>query len=108
MLPPVMVMGAGAVQLPLFSLQVAIPRPWDAPTTKPPFTSEGTTATHLAESRISTGIPLSGAAIISLSTVAAASARLAALSDAKLKLLIRNAHITPQKNLFIRFLRHRL
>src|ERR1700761_2761398 len=99
-----MVSGAGGVQLPLLSLHVAIPRPCDAPTTNPPLRSEGTTATHLAESRISTGMPLSGAAMISLSTVAAASARLAALSEAKVKLQIRNAHARPQKNLFMKFL----
>src|ERR1041385_4357812 len=45
--------------------QVATPRPFSAPNTNPPLSKLGTTATHLACSRTSSGMPLSGAAMIS-------------------------------------------
>src|SRR5271169_3798106 len=45
----------------------------------PPLSSEGTTATHSADASTSSGIPLSGAAWISSSTVAAPSTRPEAL-----------------------------
>src|SRR5208283_4887880 len=46
---------------------------------KPPLSSDGTTATHSADPRISSGIRLSGAAWISSRTVPAASTRPEAL-----------------------------
>src|SRR5262249_32595727 len=75
----VRVNGAGGLQ-PLSVRQVTMPRPCAPPKTKPPFNREGTTAMHLADPRISSGMPLSGADMISLRTVAADSARWAALS----------------------------
>src|SRR5215831_6648666 len=45
----------------------------------PPFSSDGTTATHSAEPSTSSGIPVSGADSISLRTVAAAWTRSSAL-----------------------------
>src|SRR5207253_6081981 len=45
----------------------------------PPFSIDGTTATHSADPRISSGIPWSGAASISSRTLAAAWIRSAAL-----------------------------
>src|ERR1700757_176017 len=74
MLPPVTTKNAGAVQ-PFGVRQLARPRPYFAPTTKPPFNMEGTTATHSARLRISCGIPESGADSISLRTSAAACTR---------------------------------
>src|SRR5438270_8116087 len=78
-LPPLMLKGAGAVQ-PSAVRQVATPLPYAPPIPRPPLSNEGTTATHLAELRISSGIPLSGVAMISFSTLAADSTRLAAVS----------------------------
>src|SRR3989442_13799885 len=74
-LPPVTVKGAGALH-PELVRQVAIPLPCRPPKTKPILTIDGMTATHLAESRSSSGIPLSGVPMISSKTVAAASIRL--------------------------------
>ena len=41
--------------------QLATPRPYFAPTMKPPFSIDGTTATHSARLKISSGMPESGA-----------------------------------------------
>src|SRR5690242_12608105 len=46
---------------------------------KPPFSNEGTTATHSAEASTSSGMPVSGADSISSRTVPAASTRSSAL-----------------------------
>src|SRR5579862_8423367 len=51
-----------------------MPLPCAPPKTNPPLSRDGTTATHLAEPRISSGMPLSGADMISFRTVAADSA----------------------------------
>jgi hypothetical protein len=74
-LPPVTEKGAGALH-PELVRQVAIPLPWRPPKTKPILIIEGITATHFAEPRSSSGIPLSGVPMISSNTVAAASIRL--------------------------------
>src|SRR5579864_1800778 len=72
-----MVKNAGSLQ-PLGVRQLATPRPYCAPNTKPPFNMEGTTATQSADPMTSSGMPVSGAAWISSRTVAAAFTRLAA------------------------------
>src|SRR5581483_5348200 len=69
-LPPEMVMNAGALQ-PFAVRQVATPLPPLPPKMNPPLTMCGTTATHLACSNTSSGIPLSGIPIISCNTVVA-------------------------------------
>src|SRR5579863_1392660 len=80
-LPPEIVMNAGALQ-PSAVRQVATPLPPSAPKTNPPFTMCGITATHLACSNTSSGIPLSGIPIISCNTVVALSSRAVASSRA--------------------------
>src|SRR5579864_2905812 len=65
---------AGALH-PFAVRQLASPRPYFPPTMNPPFSIDGTTATHCAEPRTSWGMPLSGAAWISFKTSAAAWAR---------------------------------
>src|SRR5262245_23931509 len=94
--------GAGALH-PFSVRQVAMPRPCDPPKINPPFSKEGTTATHLAELSTSSGMPLSGADMISLSTVAAESARPAALS-AKDRVEIKSAKIIAFRGSLIGFL----
>src|SRR4030095_7098577 len=79
--PPEIVMNAGALQ-PLAVRQVATPFPPLPPTTNPPLTMCGTTATHLACSNTSSGIPLSGIPIISCITWVALSRRSVASSRA--------------------------
>src|SRR6185312_4394399 len=81
-LPPVMVIGAGALQ-PCAVRQVATPLPWFPPKPTAILTMDGTTATHSAESRTPFGIPLSGVPIISVRTVAAVSRRFS-ISDLSL------------------------
>src|SRR5271157_1081883 len=80
-LPPEIVMNAGALQ-PSAVRQVATPLPPLAPKTNPPLTICGMTATHLACSSTSSGIPLSGIPIISCITVVALSSRSVASSSA--------------------------
>src|ERR1022692_1419049 len=65
---------AGALQ-PFGVRQLASPRPYFAPTMNPPFSIDGTTATHSALLRISWGMPESGADSISFSTSEAACTR---------------------------------
>src|SRR5215469_9409829 len=69
-LPPSMAKKAGALH-PLGVRQLATPRPYRAPKTNPPFSMEGTTATHSAEPSTSWGMPVSGALWISSRTAAA-------------------------------------
>src|SRR6185437_5571364 len=78
-LPPVIVMGAGALQ-PFPVRQLAIPLPWLPPNPTAIFTMEGITAMHCALPMTLSGIALSGVAIISSKTFAEASIRLA-MSD---------------------------
>src|SRR5580658_988575 len=80
-LPPEIVTNAGALQ-PSAVRQVATPLPPSAPNTNPPLTMCGITATHLACSNTSSGIPLSGIPIISCSTMVALSRRSVASSFA--------------------------
>jgi hypothetical protein len=80
-LPPEIVTNAGALQA-LAVRQVATPLPPLPPKTKPPLTILGTTAMHFACSSTSSGIPLSGAPIISCITVVALSSRSVASSRA--------------------------
>src|SRR6266852_6380509 len=80
-LPPEIVMNAGALQ-PLIVRQVATPLPPLPPKIKPPLTMCGITATHFACSNTSSGIPLSGALIISCNTLVALSSRSMASSRA--------------------------
>jgi hypothetical protein len=61
---------------------------------------EGTTATHLAEPRISSGMPLSGVAMISFKTVAADSTLPAAVSEND-TLVTRSANSTTRNVNFI-------
>src|SRR4030095_5060575 len=74
-------MNAGALQ-PLAVRQVATPLPPLPPKIKPPLTMWGTTATHFACSNTSSGIPLSGAPLISYKTLVALSRRSVASSRA--------------------------
>src|SRR5580658_10707099 len=69
-----MVKNAGVLQ-PFGVRQLARPLPYFAPKTNPPFSIDGTTATHSALPRISCGVPESGAAWISFNTSAAACTR---------------------------------
>src|SRR5690349_1081681 len=87
-LPPETVKNAGALQPPLVVLQVATPLPCCPPMPNPPLIICGTMATHFAPLKTFSGMPLSGAAVISCRTVAALSSRLAAsvLSSAATKL----------------------
>src|SRR2546430_11417073 len=78
-LPPATVIGAGALQ-PDLVRQVATPLPWFPPIPRPILSIEGTTAIHCASPRTLSGIPLSGVDMISFSTFAALSRRLA-MSD---------------------------
>src|ERR1700675_5151870 len=78
-LPPEIVMNAGALQ-PFAVRQVATPLPPLPPKIKPPLTMWGTTAMHFACSNTSSGIPLSGIAIISCNTLPAFSSRSVASS----------------------------
>src|ERR1017187_10395275 len=80
-LPPEIVINAGALQ-PSEVRQVATPLPPLAPKIKPPLTMCGITATHLACSNTSCGIPLSGIPIISCITLVALSSRSVASSRA--------------------------
>src|SRR5260370_42594079 len=80
-LPPEIVMNAGALQ-PFAVRQVATPLPPLPPKIKPPLTMWGTTAMHFACSNTSSGIPLSGIAIISCNTLPAFSSRSVASSRA--------------------------
>src|SRR6202795_3354400 len=80
-LPPEIVMNAGALQ-PFSVRQVATPLPPLPPKMKPPLTMCGTTAMHFACSSTSSGIPLSGIAIISCNTLPAFSSRSVASSRA--------------------------
>ena len=73
-LPPVTEKGAGALH-PDLVRQTAIPLPCRPPKTKPILIIEGTTATHFAESRSSSGIPLSGPSHSGRELFAAASIR---------------------------------
>src|SRR5581483_4098321 len=66
-LPPLTDTNAGALQ-PFEVRHVAMPRPCLPPKMKPPLIRSGTTIMHLALSNTSSGIPLSGAAMIALST----------------------------------------
>ena len=68
-LPPEIVKNAVALQ-PAAVRQVATPLPCSAPKIKPPSTMEGTTATHFADFRTSSGIPLSFALSSSFRTFA--------------------------------------
>src|SRR4029077_10721188 len=63
--------------------QVPTPFPPLPPKTNPPLTMCGTTATHLACSNTSSGIPLSGIPIISCNTVVAFPKRSVASSRAE-------------------------
>src|SRR5580698_5251422 len=67
-------MNAGALH-PWAVRQVTTPRPCSPPTINPPFPMFGTTAMHLAPFSTSSGMPLSGAAMISFMTVPAACKR---------------------------------
>src|SRR5271165_5081941 len=67
-------MNAGALQ-PWAVRQVTTPRPCSPPTINPPFPMLGTTAIHLAPFNTSSGMPLSGAAMISFMTRPAACKR---------------------------------
>jgi len=67
--PPVMVKNAGELQ-PLAVRHVATPRPCCPPNTNPPLIMDGTTATHLAFSRMLAGMVLSGVFMSSSSTLA--------------------------------------
>src|ERR1700682_5319847 len=80
-LPPEIVMTAGALQ-PFAVRQLATPLPPLPPKIKPPLTMCGTTAMHFACSNTSSGIPLSGIAIISCNTLPAFSSRSVASSRA--------------------------
>src|SRR5271166_3726811 len=73
-LPPTTLKGAGALH-PVAVRQVATPLPYSAPNTNPPFLSEGATPTQTADPMMSWGMPLSGAAMISSRTSAAAFTR---------------------------------
>src|SRR5436309_15247725 len=64
-----MVTGATLLHLPLSKRQVAIPLPWLPPKPTAIFTIEGITAMHLASLMILSGMPLSGVAMISSSTL---------------------------------------
>src|ERR1700733_3540436 len=79
-LPPVIVIGAGALHVPLSVRHVATPLPWLPPKPTAIFTMEGTTAMHFASFITLSGIALSGVAIISFKTLAALSSRLS-ISD---------------------------
>src|SRR2546423_4937525 len=81
-LPPATAIGAGALQ-PDLVRQVATPLPWFPPIPRPTLSIEGTTAIHFASPRTLSGIPLSGADMISFKTFAALSKRLA-MSDLSL------------------------
>src|SRR5579864_9385992 len=69
-LPPVIVIGAIALHLPVSVRHVATPFPWLPPKPTAIFTMEGTTAIHFASLIILSGMPLSGVAMISSSTFA--------------------------------------
>src|ERR671930_1706640 len=71
----------------------------------PPFSSDGTTPTHCAEPITSSGMPLSGAAMISSRIVPAASTRSATLSRAPAaQAALTNVATTHRiKSLFIAF-----
>ena len=73
-LPPPIEIKAGALQ-PFLVRQVTTPRPCSPPTMNPPFPMFGITAIHLAPVSTSSGIPLSGAAMISCKDVPAACRR---------------------------------
>src|ERR1019366_6645262 len=73
-LPPPIEMNAGALQ-PWAVRQVTTPRPCSPPTMNAPFAMSGTTAIHLASLSTSSGMPLSGAAMISWRTLPAACKR---------------------------------
>src|SRR5581483_690801 len=79
--PPEIVMNAGALQ-PFAVRQVATPLPPLPPKMNPPLTMCGITATHLACSNTSSGIPLSGIPIISCNTLVAFCSRSVASSFA--------------------------
>src|SRR5579864_6710932 len=74
-LPPVMVIGAGALH-PCSVRQVATPLPWLPPNPTAIFTIDGITAMHFASLITLSGTALSGVAMISSSTLAEASMRL--------------------------------
>src|SRR6266481_6440197 len=74
-LPPSTLSPAGADQPRPGLRQTMKPRPYLAPTTKAPFFTPGTTTTQAALPSKSCGMPLSGAPIMSLRTLAAASSR---------------------------------
>src|SRR5260370_21499514 len=77
-LPPSTFTPAGADQpRPFWFLHTIKRRPYFAPTVKAPFFTFGTTTAQAALSSKSCGIPLSGVAMISFSTSAAALSRLA-------------------------------
>src|SRR5437763_8794948 len=65
-----MVIGEGALQ-PLGVRQVATPLPWFPPKPIAIFIIEGMTATQRASAKTLSGIPLSGVAMISFSTLVA-------------------------------------
>src|SRR5215469_15698936 len=69
MLPPLMLIGPGALQL-FVVRQVANPFPCRPPTPSATLTTDGITATHFALARTSGGIVLSGSDITSVSTSA--------------------------------------
>src|ERR1700756_1115197 len=75
-LPPVIVIGAGALQTPASVRQVATPLPWLPPKPIAIFTIDGMTAIHFASRITLSGIALSGVAMISSSTFAEFSIRL--------------------------------
>src|ERR1700687_412820 len=104
-----MLIGAGALH-PFGVLQVATPLPWFPPKPIAILIIEGMTALHLASLIMLSGIALSGVAMISFSTLAAASIRLL-ISDSSLSLssaaqvkLERTRAIVSAKRYFLEFI----
>src|ERR1017187_5672280 len=92
-LPPVIVIGAGALQ-PDSVRQLATPLPRFPPKPTAIFTIEGITAMHFASRMTLSGMALSGVAMISFRTFADASIRFA-ISESSLSLSA--AILTPRK-----------
>jgi hypothetical protein len=86
--------------------QLTMPLPYLPPTTKPAFFIPGMMATQSALSRTSLGIPLSGAAMISSKTVAAAFS-LSLTSSANAVAVYKTIPITKSHSFFIGLPPHR-
>src|ERR1700674_5688085 len=103
-----MVIGAGALH-PFGVLHVATPLPWFPPIPIATLIIEGMTAIHRASLIMLSGIALSGVAMISFRTLAAASIRLLILdsslsSAAQVRLERTKAMVASAKTYFLEFI----